>query len=249
MAHKRSHFIALFFSMFALVLLIFANLGITVDNSPILQKVYIAQGSQTKTDQSIRYGFYSSCIFKNDSTVDSCTPKTMMYTLDIDQLAAVNNIDLSVNAKIKQVVEDYAGGTLKVQKIMVMILPSAILSFTGMVVGMMMRRMRKNNVLPTIGALASLAGAVCGGVAVGIGVVLYRTVFEELARSVDGIMYYYGPAIYIVGAACGCQVIAFGFFIASCFARRSAREHNHSYEYYERHSYSSDTPNMHQHRY
>ena len=81
MAPKRSHFVALFFSMFAVVLFIFGNLGITIDNSPILQKVYIMQGSQTKTEQSIRYGFYSSCIFKKDETVDSCTAKSLMYTL------------------------------------------------------------------------------------------------------------------------------------------------------------------------
>ncbi|KAI8144367.1 hypothetical protein BJV82DRAFT_712345 [Fennellomyces sp. T-0311] len=240
MAMKRAHYVALFFSMFALVLLIFANLGITVSNSPILQKVFIVQGSQTKTDLAIRYGFFKSCIFKNESAVDSCTESKITYTLDIDQLASMNSVDLNANDKVKQVIEEYMNGPLKAQKIMVLILPAAILAFAGMVVGMMMRRMRKNNTLPTFGALASLIGAVCGAVALAFGVVIYRTVFEELARSIDGIMYYWGPAIYIVGAACGCQLIAFGFFIASCFARRQQYNyHNHTYENYERHSYST----------
>ncbi|KAG2227374.1 hypothetical protein INT45_004330 [Circinella minor] len=249
MAPKRSHFVALFFSMFAVVLFIFGNLGITIDNAPILQKVYIMQGSQTKTEQSIRYGFYSSCIFKKDETIDSCTEKSLMYTLDVDQLGKMNNVDLNANDVVKQIVENKVKGPLQAQKVMVLILPATILAFVGMIVGMMMRRMRKNNLLPTIGALASLLGCVCGAVSLAFGVIIYRTVFEELAKSMDGIMYYYGPAIYIVGVGCACEIVAFGFFIASCFARRA--QHNHSYEFYERHSFSSESqaPSMHQHRY
>ena len=84
MAMKRAHYVALFFSMFAVVLFIFADLGITVSNAPILQKVFIVQGSQTKTNQAIRYGFYKSCIFKNESIVDSCTDSKIMYALGKD---------------------------------------------------------------------------------------------------------------------------------------------------------------------
>ena len=107
-----------------------------------------------------------------------------------------------------------------------------------------MRRMRKNNTLPTFGALASLLSAVCGAVALGFAVIIYRTLFEELAKSIDGLMYYWGPAIYIVGAACGCELVAFGFFIASCFSRRQQYSYqNHTYENYERHSYSTASVN------
>ncbi|KAI9255183.1 hypothetical protein BDA99DRAFT_574156 [Phascolomyces articulosus] len=246
MAPKRSHFVALFFSMFAVVLFIFANLGITVDNSPFLKKIFIMEGSQTKTGESIRYGFYSSCVFKDDS-VQSCTEKSLTYTLDVDQLGDINGINLDAHSIVKQIVENKVAGPIKAQKIMVVILPAAILAFIGMIVGMMMRRMRTNNVLPTFGALASLLSCVCGAVGIAYGTIIYRNVFEQLARSLDGIMYYYGPTIYIVGVACGCEVVAFGFFIASCFARRA--QYNHSYESYERHSFSSEQPSMHQHRY
>ncbi|CDH49908.1 predicted protein [Lichtheimia corymbifera JMRC:FSU:9682] len=168
--------------------------------------------------------------------------------IDIDQLAEINNIILDSSDVIKQAVQQYSQGVLNAQKATVLVLPSAILAFIGMIIAMMMRRMRKNNMLPTLGALSGLLGAVCSGMAIGFAVVLYRSAFEEIGSKVDGLTYHWGPAVYIVGAACGCQVITFIWFIASCFARlRIGKEHDHTYEYYERHSFSSVS--MHQHRY
>lgn len=159
---KRSHYFALLFALFALVLLIFANLGIT-NTSSFLPKIFIVQASQTKTNQSIRYGFYRSCIFKGDSDQpDTCNDSNLLYTFgkwccfqqsmhihemlltdkmmhvrnmitDVDQLAKINNLNLDSSDVIKQAVQQYSQGVLNAQKATVLVLPSAILAFIGMI--------------------------------------------------------------------------------------------------------------------
>lgn len=106
-------------------------------------------------------------------------------------------------------------------------------------VPMLMRRMRTNNILPILGGLASIAGCVCGALSLAVSVGIYRTFFEALERAVDGLLYYWGPEVYITGAACACQIIACGFFVGSCIARRQmlGKRHNHSYRHYIRHSF------------
>ena len=55
-----------------------------------------------------------------------------MILLDVDQLGKVNNVDLNANDVVKQMVENKVSGPLQAQKIMVLILPAAVLAFVGM---------------------------------------------------------------------------------------------------------------------
>lgn len=53
--------------------------------------------------------------------------------IDIDQLAEINNINLDSSDVIKQAVQQYSQGVLNAQKATVLVLPSAILAFIGMI--------------------------------------------------------------------------------------------------------------------
>lgn len=53
--------------------------------------------------------------------------------IDIDQLAEINNINLDSSDVIKQAVQQYSQGALNAQKATVLVLPSAILAFVGMI--------------------------------------------------------------------------------------------------------------------
>lgn len=52
---------------------------------------------------------------------------------DVDQLAKINNLNLDSSDVIKQAVQQYSQGVLNAQKATVLVLPSAILAFIGMI--------------------------------------------------------------------------------------------------------------------
>lgn len=150
MAYKRSHYIALLFSLFALVLWIFSNLGTTI-SSTVLAETFVVQAIQTKTGQSIRYGIYNSCIYSNKSQIASCSPSSFGYQIgnlsfehssyrdqlisfagnskDVNQLAQINSVDPDAGNKISQIISTELKSALALQKVSVLVMPAAVLSF------------------------------------------------------------------------------------------------------------------------
>ncbi|ORY93544.1 hypothetical protein BCR43DRAFT_380993 [Syncephalastrum racemosum] len=227
---NRAHYFGLFLALAALALLLIANLGTTFA-STFLPDVYLVRVDQIKTSQSIRYGPYSSCVYKNGDN-RTCTPTTLLYSIDINQLAGINNINLAADSALNSQVSQFTDGKLATQKAGVLLLPAAVLAFVAWVGGMMMRRMRRNNFLPFVGAASCFVGCLCAAATCGCIIVTYQAVFEALATKVDGFQYHWGTSIYLTGAGCACLLFGCICYVSSCCSRRKARTRGGEYEEY-----------------
>jgi hypothetical protein len=65
-------------ALFAVLLLVFTNIGTTF-TSTFLPNIYLVEAGSSTTGQSVRYGVYNSCLFHGGS-LQSCTMTAIGYS-------------------------------------------------------------------------------------------------------------------------------------------------------------------------
>lgn len=98
----------------------------------------------------------------------------------------------------------------------------------------MIRRLRKNNIIPFIGTFSSLFAFFTGAAGLALVIVTFWKGLATLERRVEGLSHQWGPAIYLVGIGSGCILITLVCFVISLFTYKSEsykRETFHLYDY------------------
>ncbi|KAL0081061.1 hypothetical protein J3Q64DRAFT_1756374 [Phycomyces blakesleeanus] len=236
----QPHSAAVLFSTLALAVFLVSNLGTTF-NSTILPDVYFARLDQSTTGASIRYGLYNSCLYLNGSRSQCIDPK-FGFTLDSNQISVMNSVSSgnltdpnpnpNSNSNILAELEDLAS----IHKFSIFIMPATILAFVSIIVAGLVHNQRETNNKPIVGTVVSLIGFLCGGAGLALVIVCYSILFNGLKKTAglsEALSLHWGPSIYLVGAGCGCMLIAFGFFVASSLQRRQKQvpEPIHYYDY------------------
>ncbi|OAD71852.1 hypothetical protein PHYBLDRAFT_73503 [Phycomyces blakesleeanus NRRL 1555(-)] len=253
----QPHSAAVLFSTLALAVFLVSNLGTTF-NSTILPDVYFARLDQSTTGASIRYGLYNSCLYLNGSRSQCIDPK-FGFTLDSNQISVMNSVSSgnltdpnpnpNSNSNILAELEDLAS----IHKFSIFIMPATILAFVSIIgkysqcfffflyfsitiLAGLVHNQRETNNKPIVGTVVSLIGFLCGGAGLALVIVCYSILFNGLKKTAglsEALSLHWGPSIYLVGAGCGCMLIAFGFFVASSLQRRQKQvpEPIHYYDY------------------
>lgn len=130
-----------------------------------------------------------------------------------------------------EVVSDAKLGTFK---FILLIMPAVILAFLSLACTLLIRRIRKSNVIPFVGTFTSLFGFLAGGAGLALTIVTFWKGFATLEQRVEGLSHQWGPSIYLVGVGSGCVLFAFICFVISLFSHSSEsykRETFHLYDY------------------
>lgn len=116
----------------------------------------------------------------------------------------------------------------------VLIMPAVIFSFIALVCTMLIRRIRKNNIIPFIGTFVSLFSFLTGAAGLALVIVTFWKGLATLEQRVEGLSHQWGPAIYLVGIGSGCILITLVCFVISLFSYSSEghqKETFHLYDY------------------
>lgn len=218
-----SHFIAFVLSICSVVLLLLANIGTTFPSS-VLNKFYLVELTESVTGRSIRYGVYSSCLYYSNST-QSCTSKEFAYSFDTSQFAIACGADSTNSSMVSEyanVVSSSVFNTLF--KFIVLIMPSAVLAFVSLCFTSILRKGRKNNVIPLVGAFVSLLSFFTGAAGLALVIATFWKGLDLLESRIEGLSHQWGPSIYMVGIGIGCILGTFICFIISVFHQPNKRD-------------------------
>lgn len=227
------HFVALIFSVCSFVLLLIANLGTTFD-STFLPNIHLVQINQAINNRHIRYGVYNSCLYYPDSkTAHSCTKKLPTYPFDALQFADACGADLTNATQVSVFKDVVSDAKLTTFKGIVLIMPAVVFSFIALACTLLIRRIRRNNIIPFIGTFVSLFSFLTGAAGLALVIVTFWKGLATLERRVEGLSHQWGPAIYLVGIGSGCILITLVCFVISLFSYSSESHQKETFHLYD----------------
>ncbi|KAG1462129.1 hypothetical protein G6F46_001835 [Rhizopus delemar] len=201
------------------------NIGTTFSSS-VLNKLYLVEISESVTGRSIRYGVYNSCLYYKNATdaAQSCTSKAPAYSFNTSQFAIVCGADSSNSSMVStysSVVSSTTFATLF--KLIVLIMPAVILAFVSFCCTLLLRKGRRNNVIPLIGTFTSLLSFLVGAAGLALVIVTFWKGLDILETRIEGLSHHWGPSIYMVGIGIGCILGTFICFMISLFTRTTSK--------------------------
>ncbi|ORX42796.1 hypothetical protein DM01DRAFT_1340975 [Hesseltinella vesiculosa] len=198
------HMTGLLFTVTAVVLLIFVNLGVTF-NSTILPKIYLVQANFET--MYIRFGPYNACLY--NGAQQTCTKPSPGQSFDLTSFNIPNVDSTAVHA------------LQTAYKFIVLVIPCTVMAFAALVGWMTIRRHRSSNGLPIFGAIASFIGMACGIACTALVVVCYQIPFNLIQTKTSAFTYQWGPALYMLGVGGGgCLLVSFVLYLISCIRHR-----------------------------
>ncbi|KAI7876134.1 uncharacterized protein EV154DRAFT_569286 [Mucor mucedo] len=155
------------------------------------------------------------------------------YLFDSKQFAEACGADLTNVSMVEPFETVIANANLSTFKFILLIMPAVILAFLAFVCVMLIRKMRKNNIIPFIGTFTSLFGFFAGGAGLALTIVTFWKGLEKLEPRVEGLSHQWGPSIYLVGVGSGCALFAFVCFVISLFSHSSDKYKRETYNLYD----------------
>ncbi|RCH81007.1 hypothetical protein CU098_004585 [Rhizopus stolonifer] len=142
------------------------------------------------------------------------------YPFDVSQFADACGVDLTnsaVSSTFKSLVNvpEFA-----IFKLIVLIMPAAVLAFIAFACTLFVRRHRSSNAIPFIGIFASLLSFLTGAAGLALVIVTFWKGLNVLEKNIEGLSHQWGPSIYLVGVGSGCILFTLVCFTISIFSRR-----------------------------